>query len=190
MPAAIEMTVNRSAGAGVPRDFDALGLAARGETLAGEVDLGRRPRVADRLVPEAAAPLAWQIAGAHDALGRPTLVVTIEGALPMLCQRCLQLFDVPIAQRSEVLLARDGAELKRLDAEAPEVVLAAAPIDALSLIEDEVLLSLPFAPRHPEGGCPPGATENLGRNPARQTNLSPFASLAALKRGDKRKNEE
>jgi len=183
------MTVNRSAGAGVPRDFDALQLASRGETLTGEVDMARRARVADRLVPEAAAPIAWQIAGARDALGRPTLVVTIQGSLPVVCQRCLQPFDASIDQRSELLLARDSAELKRLDAEALEVVSAAGPIDALSLIEDELLLSLPFAPRHPEGKCPASETMVMERGSTRQKSASPFASLAALKKGEKRNKE-
>ena len=34
-----------------------------------------------------------------------------------------------------------------------EVVLAAAPMEPLALIEDELLLALPFAPRHPDGAC-------------------------------------
>lgn len=183
------MTVIRGAGVKNPGRFDALELAARGETLAGEVDLARRPRVADRLAPEVPALIAWQIAGGRDELGRPTLRITIEGSLPVVCQRCLQPFEAPIAQRSELLLARDGTELKRLDAEASEVVLAAAPLEALGLIEDEMLLSLPFVPRHPEGQCPASAATDLERNAAQQappTN-SPFARLAALKKGDRRR---
>jgi uncharacterized metal-binding protein YceD (DUF177 family) len=32
-------------------------------------------------------------------------------------------------------------------------VLAKAPIDPLTLVEDELVLALPFAPRHGEGEC-------------------------------------
>ena len=166
------------------RRFDALDLAARGDALAGKVDLSERMRVADWLAPGAArATIDWSIAGAHDALDRPMLVVTVEGDVTLVCQRCLQTFDEHLAQRSELLLARDGAELKRLDAEEREVVLAAAPLDTMTLIEDELLLSLPYAPRHPEGGCPPGA-QAAAPEPAQKT--FPFARLAALKRGDRR----
>src|SRR5881394_318651 len=109
-----KMTVKQSAGSTGAGRFDALDLAARGETLAGEVDLSRRPRVADRLAPKTiSAPIAWHIAGARDALGRPMLAVSVEGNLLLACQRCLQSFDAPVSQRSELLLARNDAELER-----------------------------------------------------------------------------
>src|SRR5262249_59935520 len=99
------------------------------------------------------------------------------------CQRCLQTLDVPIAQETHLLLARDDDELKMLDAEESEAVLASALIDARMLVEDEVLLSLPFAPHHADGECPPGtgwvppeAQETAARG------RSPFAPLAGLKK--------
>ena len=184
-----KITVKRSPGSTGAGRFDALDLAAGGEVLAGEVDLSRRPRVADRLAPNTiSAPIAWQIAGARDALGRPMLAVSVEGDLPQVCQRCLQPFDAPIAQRSELLLARNDAELERLDAEEAEVLLAAAPLDAMTLVEDEILLWLPFAPRHPEGQCPAevaATSGSEGAQPVKATS-SPFARLAALRKGTDR----
>lgn len=178
-----KMTVKRSTGSSGAGRFDALELAARGEALAGEIDVAHRPRVADRLAPETSlAPITWRIAGARDALDRPMLAVSVEGSLPLVCQRCLQPFDAPIAQRSELLLARDDAELERLDAEESEV-LPAAPLDAMTLIEDEILLSLPFAPRHPEGQCPAGAPAASGREQVQSVKATmPFAGLAALRK--------
>ncbi|TMH54645.1 MAG: DUF177 domain-containing protein [Betaproteobacteria bacterium] len=183
------MTVKRSAGSTGAGRFDALDLAARGEVLAGEIDISRRPRVVDRLAPNTtSAPIAWQIAGARDALGRPMLAVSVEGDLPQECQRCLQPFDAPISQRSELLLARNDAELERLDAEEAEVLLAAAPLDAMTLVEDEILLWLPFAPRHPEGQCPAEVAATSGSEgvQAVQATSSPFARLAALRKGTDR----
>ena len=178
--------VKLSAGSTVAGRFDALDLAARGETLAGEVDLSLRPRIADRLAPKTnSAPIAWQIAGARDALGRPMLAVTVEGRLPLVCQRCLQPFDASVAQRSELLLARNDAELERLDAEEAEVLLAATPLDAMTLVEDEILLWLPFAPRHPEGQCTAAVATSSGSDPGQtvKATTSPFARLAALRKG-------
>ena len=52
-------------------------------------------------------------------------------------------------QTTTLLLARDNAELVQLDQSSEhEVVLADAPLDPVALVEDELLLSLPFAPRH------------------------------------------
>ena len=176
--------VNRSPGLARVGRFDAFKMAAEGDSLAGEFDASTLARVVDRLAPGAGpAPIAWRIAGDHDAFQRPMLSVTIEGSLPLQCQRCLQPLAAPIAQQTGLLLAHDETELGLLDAEEAEVVLAAAPLDARTLIEDEVLLSLPFAPRHAEGQCPAGAG-SVGETPeaagARRT--SPFAPLAGLKK--------
>jgi len=164
--------------------FDALKLAAEGTSLSGKIDARALQRVADRLAPgEGAAQIAWSIAGAHDALQRPALIVAIEGSLPLNCQRCLHAFDAPLSQRTRLMLARDEAELKRLDAdELDEVVLATAFLDVHTLVEDEVLLSLPLAPHHADGGCAQGtgwAAEGAqGAGPGER---SPFASLAGVK---------
>jgi uncharacterized protein len=46
------------------------------------------------------------------------------------------------------------AEGDALDAGSDEEVLVAAePLDALALVEDELLLSLPYAPTHADGEC-------------------------------------
>ena len=177
-----ESSVNQGPGSTRKVRFDALKLAADNETLSGVLDARALDRVVDRLAGGGAAPIAWRIEGGHDALRRPALVVAIEGTLPLVCQRCLQPFEAPIAQKTHLLLARDDGELKMLDAEESEVVLAAALVDARTLVEDEVLLSLPFAPHHVEGGCPPGTgwTEESHDKAGRR--LSPFAPLAELKK--------
>jgi uncharacterized protein len=164
--------------------FDAFKLASDGETLSGEVDARALERAADRLAPgSGGARLHWRIAGDHDALQRPALAVTIEGTFPLVCQRCLQAFDAPISQQTRLLLARDEAELRRLDAEESEVVLAASLLDARTLVEDEVLLSLPFAPHHPDGQCPPGRGWAYAAADAKKDgDRSPFAPLARLKK--------
>jgi uncharacterized protein len=174
--------------------FDAFRLSARGETMAGQVDVAGRERVADRLAPrQGAMPIDWRIEGGRDALARPMLTITLHGSVGLTCQRCLQRFDLDLDQRSELLVAHDEAELKRLDAEEREVVLASAPLDALTLIEDEVLLSLPFAPMHPPGECPDEAqsaredelndgTKQGLKQRMEQDRSSPFARLAAIKR--------
>ena len=135
--------------------FDAFRLAAAGERIGGEVDARSLPNVAEELAPgEEAVPIAWSIAGGRTVDGRPSLSIGMEGRVPLVCQRCLAAFDWPVSQRTEVVLAKDEAALHALDAELEgEVVLAQGALDALELVEDELVLTLPFAPRH-EGECP------------------------------------
>ena len=175
--------VNRNPGLARVGRFDAFKMAAEGGSLAGEFDASTLARVVDRLAPGAGtAPIAWRIAGDHDAFQRPMLSVTIEGSLPLLCQRCLEPFVAPIVQQTRLLLAHDETELGLLNVEEPEVLLAAAPIDARTLVEDELLLSLPLAPRHAEGQCSGAVRLHGGRPEAGSTGeTSPFAPLAELK---------
>src|SRR5262245_30959858 len=77
--------------------FDAFGLEARGQEIAGKVDASSLPRVADRLAP-GAAPIQWRISRMTDASGRPALEVRLDGEVPLECQRCLRPFNWPVAQ--------------------------------------------------------------------------------------------
>ncbi|MEP6998485.1 MAG: YceD family protein [Betaproteobacteria bacterium] len=166
----------RTTDAGAQGRFDAFELSTAGGELAGAVDARSLPRAADLLAKGAdAAPIAWRILGGHDAVGRPSVTVRLDGAVPLVCQRCLQTFAAPVAQQTDLLLARDEAELARLDAEETEVVLANATLDPRNLVEDELLLSLPLSPRHGEEEC---AAALRSTDDARR---SPFAGLVALK---------
>ena len=132
--------------------FDAFKLVARGGELSGTIDPMRLPRLGDQ-VAAAGGSIAWKIRGADDGHGRPALTVTVEGDVPVTCQRCLGTMRQRVAQETVLLLARNEAEVVRLDeASEHEVILASAPVEALAVVEDELLLSLPFAPRH-EQGC-------------------------------------
>src|SRR6202171_2245060 len=162
--------------------FDALKLSASGESLTGEVDAADLPRVADRLATDAgAAKLAWRLAGCRDGQGRPALTLTLAGSVPLVCQRCLRPFAAIVDQSTELLLARSEAELARMDAEEIEVVLATQRLDALTLVEDELLLSLPFSPRHPDGQCESASPMVAGQE-SKQSRVSPFGQLGELKK--------
>jgi uncharacterized protein len=164
--------------------FDALKLSASGESLAGEVDAAELPRVADRLAPDAGpARLAWRLVGGQDAQRRPELTLTLVGSVPLVCQRCLHPFAAVVDQSTELLLARSEAELARLDVAEIEVVLATELLDPLTLVEDELVLSLPFAPRHADGECDSASLAVLGQGSG-QGRTSLFGQLGELKKDD------
>jgi len=169
--------------------FDAYDLVRRNATYAGKFDAASLPRTVDQLAPEGgSAEVSWRIAGLTDPSGRPVLEVRVEGSVPLVCQSCLQPYTWPVAQCTTLLLARDERELATLDAEDEhEVILAAAPLDAATLAEDELLLTLPFAPRCERVECAQsavaGAADTIARAPA-----PAFAALAAIKSGGAKKS--
>jgi uncharacterized protein len=136
-----------------PGRFDPFRLARERAVVGGSVDPRRFARMADVLA-DGPASVDWRIEGIADASGRPALRIELTGAVMLTCQRCLADFAWPIDQRTEALLAHDERETAALDADSgSEVVQASGPVDPLMLVEDELVLALPFAPRHPDGDC-------------------------------------
>ncbi len=163
------------------RVFDAFDVALRRATLTGTVEVASMSRTIDRLAPEiGAAELEWRIAGTADAMGRPALEIGLDGSVPLECQRCLSPFAWPVAQRTTLLLARSERELAVLDADDDEheVILADVPQDAMTLIEDELLLALPVAPRCERVTC---AQSALPTRAAPAQRAPAFAALAGWK---------
>ena len=171
-----------------PRSFDAFELVQQRGALHGNVAATELSRVADALADEGGR-IEYVIRGISDEADRPALELSIDGELFLTCQRCLKPMRWVAEQRSTVLLAHDERELAQLDdSDEREVVLASAPLDALHLVEDELLLMMPYAPRHAQdegAACVPATSVD---DAAPDKPASPFEALAGLKtRADKGK---
>ena len=132
--------------------FDAFRLARERGVLTGSLDVEASERLEDRTAP-GPGTVKWRIEGTVDETGRPAIAIDIEGAVPVTCQRCLSDFPLPVDHRTVAVLARSEKEADELDASSDhEVVIADHPLDAVELVEDELLLTLPYAPMH-ESDC-------------------------------------
>jgi uncharacterized protein len=155
---------------------DLFEFARHGQTARGELPLGALARV-DSLA--RTGTLAWTAVGSMNGRhGAPRLDLTVNGDIPMLCQRCLQPLDVPVRIATRFLIAQNDAEAEALDQDDDfDVVVGSAAFDLDGLVEDEVILALPSAPRH--AVCPTGTAQGIGTTAGKP---SPFAVLAGLKR--------
>ena len=88
------------------------------------------------------------------------LELGLKGRLHLVCQRCLQDCAVDLAEKRRFILVSTEAEADDypLEDEEQEPLVASHHFNLLETIEDEVLLSLPLIPKHPEGFCEPHAT--------------------------------
>ncbi len=145
---------------------------ARGrERMEGSFALAELDRLLDRL----AAPhgcVTYRIEGGINARGEPIVACRTEVSVELVCQRCLGTMRLPLSTETELVLVTDPAKLQDDGPEEPDRVLATEPLDVQALIEDEILLALPMAPRHPESECA-GVAMPLQEGPA-----GPFATLA------------
>jgi len=154
-----------------PRLIDGLQFARGAESLEGTLDLSRLPRLAEMRC--ATTGLHYELRGRTDAEGRGWLQVLANGTLTLECQRCLGPLTLPLALRSELMLAASERDIETADDDIDRV-LAGKAMDVCQLIEDEALLALPMAPRHEQCGGK--------RDRAEAGRPSPFAGLAKLKR--------
>jgi uncharacterized protein len=155
--------------------IDSLEFAGNNRELRGEVAAAEMPRLQDMLAsPE--GKISYLVRGLRDQSGKPMLEVSLDGALQLTCQRCLGGLDHAVHLVSRLLLMQEH-ELGELpaDDEGPDSILADRHLDVEALLEEELLLSLPFAPKHPSGAC------ELAAKGLDQPGNSAFAVLSGLK---------
>ncbi|WP_461568325.1 YceD family protein [Thiobacillus sp.] len=89
-----------------------------------------------------------------DQRGSLSLSVSISGEVRLTCQRCLDSMPYAVGIERTLYLARNEAELERLDAlPDSDAIQPGERLSLVELVEDETLLSLPLAPMHVEGEC-------------------------------------
>jgi uncharacterized protein len=100
--------------------------------------------------------------------------------LKVRCQRCLQLMSLPVESSSRVALLESEAAASAVP---PELETALAPegrVRLADLVEEELLLALPAAPRH-EGQCPgEQRPQEAVQESISQSTQRPFAALGEL----------
>ena len=159
-----------------PVVIDSFEFARNGEKLSGTLPVAHFSRLQD-LVADNGGELSYEIVGGRDGLQRPQLTLRVNGALQLQCQRCLGPLRHEVDFADTVLVMPEGETPDDAqEPDGPDYIEAQREMDVASLVEDEVLLHLPFAPRH-ESEC--ASSEQAAAS--RGEKASPFAVLAALK---------
>lgn len=154
--------------------IDCWGFARGAESLEGELPVARLTRTHD-LLTDTVGHLKYRVQGKLSERGWPQLELQIDGRLSVCCQRCLEGIDYPLEVRSVLEFVGDETALAEEDLEEDSVDFLPAQdeIDVVALIEDEIILSLPSAPRHDNCALP-----RAGQGTEK---ISPFSVLKTLK---------
>ena len=154
--------------------IDSVDFARNGKEIRGEIAVSALSRLADKLA-KSDGSLTYIVSGSYED-GRDILELTLQGACTLRCQRCLGELEYPVNLVSRLwLLPADKLDEVEEDDDEMDAIEAEPRLDVLALIEEELLLDLPFAPRHTEGECVPAANDL-------QQKANPFAVLAGLKK--------
>ena len=181
------------------RRVDPWQAALTGNRVAGTLDAARLPRLSVLAEPVGLLQVSldferWHPHGQPGARSRATeavrVVVGVTGCLRSTCQRCLEPVEFPADLNTVVMVAMDDT---MGDAADRVVVEAGELLDTGSLVEDELILALPFAPAHADNACADGQSgakapaPELAQDELEGRADNPFAVLGALKgrgRGD------
>ncbi|WP_245579343.1 YceD family protein [Chitinilyticum aquatile] len=154
--------------------IDSAEFAVSRAQLSGRIAVSELPRLAE-VVLDGTTELDWELQGGVDKLERPWLYLSVNGKVQLACQRCLQAMDFKLDCETVLTLFADEAtldEAEQADDDLEGLVIDPA-LDVLALVEEEVLLALPFAPRHDR--CGESDVVVVSDKP------NPFAVLAQLK---------
>ena len=154
--------------------IDSLVFAREGRSLQGELPVSSLTRILDVLADQA-GELRYRVQGQMGPRRRPQLLLEVDGRLSLRCQRCLEGIDYPVRVRSVLELISNEEDLtqEEIEDDSKDFLTAQKELDVVELIEDEVILDLPPAPRHESCTLP-----EAGRQAEK---VSPFSVLKGLK---------
>ena len=135
-----------------PIEVDPWRFCRDGQSWETRSDVAAFPRLAHEFTQ---GTLFCRVVGRADQRGSLSLQVKVGGEVELTCQRCLGSMPYKVDVERTLYLARNEAEMERLDAlPDSDAIQAGEILNLVDLVEDEVLLSLPLATMHAEGECP------------------------------------
>jgi uncharacterized protein len=123
--------------------------AAEGKRIfSGSIPFSRMKRLAALLV-DAKGQATFTAAFRTDMDHRVVIDLQVEAALPLICQASLEAYDEQVIRNSELAVIQDDSEQDELPDSYEPVQTEKGRLAIASLVEDELLLSLPQVPRKP-----------------------------------------
>jgi len=117
--------------------------------------------------------VAFVLRGFENKHKEPCVELFIEGKLDLICQRCSEKLEHTIFLKSGFLIKEETqlTDFQVDDHADYDLIEGSAKMDVLSLIEDEIILSLPVAPKHENDKCYYKKTDEM------LDRIHPFADL-------------
>ena len=156
--------------------INSLEFARKSHAIHDTIAASQLMRVKERLASDAGS-LDWSLVGELSSSGESTLHFELKGMLTVSCQRCLEPIQLDLNIKSKFILVEDESQIPVEDEEMDDkdYLAASAELDVMQLIEDEVLLAIPYASMHDIEDCP--ASDRLSELKA----PNPFAVLKDFK---------
>ncbi|RTL13041.1 MAG: metal-binding protein [Neisseriaceae bacterium] len=126
-------------------------FAKSAHEISGELALESVERIQE--IGEFKGTIKYTLKGSVDRLNRPTLILSIYGIISALCQNCLQPLELSVENQTPITIffnedQLDAALFSESESDVSDGVLAEDEFDVMQLVEDEVIMLLPYAAKH------------------------------------------
>ncbi len=128
-----------------PLDVSLLG--GDGNEFQGSLALSQFPRLRAELA-QTRGEVHIRVRFEREESGRRVMGGEMQTELALTCQRCLQPLQFPVETKFRLALLTAEDDPDRLPEQLEAVALSSVHVNVLELLEDELLLCLPIAPRH------------------------------------------
>jgi uncharacterized protein len=127
------------------RDLEELG--GRQAKLEGELEVADLPRLA-ALLHSTAGSVRASLHFRQRGAGPVAATLALDATVDLVCQRCLEPFAQSIVERIELMLIEPGATAASMPDGYEPIELDDGRLLPARLIEDELIVSIPFVPKH------------------------------------------
>ena len=173
------LNIQRLMSANTPELLDAWRMVANRRSFEGRLPLSAMTRL-QGLLADTEGEVRYALEFDRDALQVPYIGVRIEAELPLVCQRSLRRFVLPVVLTQRLGLVRSEEEEAALP---PDYEALLVPEDGMlrpaDLVEDELVLAVPVVAVDPASDA---VEREWAADEEEVAKTSPFAALASLKK--------
>jgi len=169
----------------IPQQLELRKLAALGTEIAGDIPLLKVPRFCSMLVEDSGVVTIELELGLGENC-RPIMTGQIRASVQVECQRCLQPMNLVLKVDVKLVFVWSETEFPAITENRDPLVLGDERLELYDLVEEELLLALPYINCHDQKDCSiesyaaGSADEVLEQEPGK----SPFDVLRQIKRED------
>ncbi|MBT8040541.1 MAG: DNA-binding protein [Xanthomonadales bacterium] len=177
-----------------PDIVDPWKVAEGKRTFQGTMPLVRLQRLAELLAPvegsgeasPARDAVPFEARFGIDRQGLVVIDIRVSASLPLVCQRSLEVFQLPVERRSKLVVIEDIANQESVPDIYEPILVEDRRLAMADLVEEELLLAIPQVPRRPgaenEERVSKGVAESTDLEAEEEPTHRPFQGLAGLMR--------
>ena len=169
----------------LPQYVDPRRLSMQGKTLTGSVDVNLCKRVKEA-VKEISSTIDASLSFYLEEQGRKAVNIRASGSVKVICQRCLSSMPLKLECDTILCIVWSEEEADVLPKNLEAWIVPEKKGNLIDLVEDELLLALPFIAYHKKEECEPLVANILLSelsNKTEESNIesNPFEALKILK---------